>query len=195
MQVRYRRRPIQHTNYFASWRLIFPAAVCTVKYWASQPGPPVMAYHHQHQNIAATVVMVTALLTGSRLLAQQAAPPGADLAQFAARRHPQPVRVGDLVGRRVLQPVESRPVLGHVMQVVRLDDGSERIIIRYGGWFGFGGRPIAVPIDAMVLLGDELEVLDLTPVQLNGFQTFKASGGSPLAADELIRMGLAHPSH
>jgi len=154
-----------------------------------------MAYRHQTQHTAATIVIVAALLTGNRLLAQQAAPPGADLAEFAARRYPQPVRVGDLVGRRVLQPLESRPVLGHVIEVVRLDDGAERIIIRYGGWFGFGSRPIAVPLDAMVLLGDELEILDLTPDQLNGLQTFKAAGSSPLGADEFIRMGLAHPSH
>jgi len=154
-----------------------------------------MGYRQQNQNIAATVVMAAALLTGERLLAQQPAPPGAPLAEFAARRYPQPVRVGDLVDRRVLQPLESRPVLGHVIEVVRLDDGSEKIIMRYGGWFGFGGHLIAVPIDAMVLLGDELEILDLTPAQLNRLPTYRAAGSSPLAADELIRMGLAHPSH
>jgi hypothetical protein len=154
-----------------------------------------MAYRHHNQHTTATFVMVAALLTGNRLLAQQPAPPGADSAEFAARRHPQPVRVGDLVGRRVLQPLESRPVLGHVIEVVRLDDGSERIIIRYGGWLGFGGHLIAVPVDAMVLLGDELEILDLTPAQLDRLPVYRAGGGSPLAADEFIRMGLAHPSH
>jgi hypothetical protein len=154
-----------------------------------------MACPHPTQNIAATVVMAATLMTGHRLLAQQAAPPGTDLTQFAARRFPQPVRVGDLVDRRVLQPLESRPVLGRVIEVVRLDDGSKKIIIRYGGWFGFGGRLIAVPIDAMVLLGNELEVLDLTPEELNRLPTYRAAGSSPLAADELIRMGLAHPSH
>jgi hypothetical protein len=141
-----------------------------------------MAYRHHSQHTTATFVMVAALLIGNRLLAQQPAPPSVDLAEFAARRYPQPVRVGDLIGRRVLQPLESRPVLGHVIEVVRLDDGAERIIIRYGGWLGIGGRLIAVPIDAMVLLGDELEILDLTPEQLNGLQTFKAAGGRPLSA-------------
>jgi hypothetical protein len=154
-----------------------------------------MAYRQQHQSVAATVVMIVALLSGDRLLAQQPAPPGTDLAEFAARRHPQPVRVGALVGRRVLQPLESRPVLGHVLEVVRLDDGSEKIIIRYGGWFGFGGHLIAVPLDAMALLGDEVEILDLTPEELNRLPTFRAAGSSPLAEDEVIRMGLAHPSH
>jgi hypothetical protein len=145
--------------------------------------------------IAAAVAAVASLMTGNTLWAQQAAPPGVDLAQFAARRHPQPVRVGDLLHRRVLQPLESRPVLGHVIEVVRLDDGSNSIVIRYGSWFGFGGRPIAVPIDAMALLGDELEVLDLTPEQLNGLPTYRVAGGTALPDDDVIRMGLAHPSH
>ncbi len=150
---------------------------------------------HRDLKIAAIVAMVASLVSGESAWAQQAAPPGADLAQFAARRHPQPVRVGDLLHRRVLQPLESRPVLGRVIEVVRLDDGSKRIIIRYGSWLGFGGRPIAVPVDAMALLGDELEVLDLTPEQLNGLPTYRGADGTVLPEDDVIRMGLAHPSH
>lgn len=126
--------------------------------------------------------------------AQQPAPPGANSAVFAARRFPQPVRVGDLIHRTVLAPTESRPVLGHVVRVVRLDDGTLAIVISYGGLWGFGGRDIAVPLDAMVLLGEELEVVDLTPEQLRGFPT-DFGAGRTLGADEIIHMGLAHPSH
>lgn len=126
--------------------------------------------------------------------AQQAAPPGADLASFAAKRFPQPVRVGDLLHRTVLQPTESRSVLGHVDRVVRLEAGRLAIVIKYGGTWGFGGRDIAVPADAMVLLGKELEVLDLQPEQLRDLPTY-AGAGRVLGADEIIHMGLAHPSH
>ena len=52
-------------------------------------------------------------------------PPGMSLAQSAAMRFPQPVRVGDLLGRDVLRPVESQDVLGHVREVVR--DGQGQI--------------------------------------------------------------------
>lgn len=38
-------------------------------------------------------------------------PPGMSLAESAAMRFPQPVRVGDLLGRQVLRPVESQDVL------------------------------------------------------------------------------------
>lgn len=145
--------------------------------------------------IPAALALAATLLTGSRLMAQEAAPRGANLAEFAARRHPQPVRVGDLLHRAVLQPLESRPILGHVVQVIRQRDGTAAVIMNIGGWFGFGGHPIAVPADAMVLLGDELEVLDFTPEQLRAFPAYDGAGGSPVAADEFIRMGLAHPSH
>lgn len=135
-----------------------------------------------------------ACLHGISARAQQAAPPGVDLATFAAKRFPQPVRVGDLIHRTVLAPTESRPVLGHVDLVIRLDDGSEAIVIKYGGTLGLGGRDIAVPLNAMVLLGEEMEVLDFTPEQLRGFPTY-GGAGQALGADEIIHVGLAHPSH
>jgi hypothetical protein len=145
--------------------------------------------------IPAAIAMAAALLTGGRISAQEPAPPGTNLADFAARRHPQPVRVGDLIQRRVLQPLESRPVLGHVTQVVRRSDGTELIVMKYGGWWGFGGRVIAVPVPAMALLGAELEILDFTPDQLAKFPTYDGAGVTPVPPDAFIRMGLAHPSH
>jgi hypothetical protein len=135
------------------------------------------------------------LLAFSVTLAQEPAPPGADLRAFAAKRFPQPVRVGDLIHRRVLQPLETRPILGHVDAVIRTQGGMVAIVVKYGGFLGFGGRLIAVPADGIVLLGNELEILDFTPQQLDAFPTFHGSGSSPLAGDDEIRLGLAHPSH
>lgn len=139
--------------------------------------------------------IVGLLLAAGAVYAQAPAPPGTDLAAFAARRYPQPVRVGDLIDRRVLQPLESRPVLGHVMSVVKSPDGATDIVVKFGGFLGFGGRLIAVPAIAMVLLGNELEILDFTPEQLKGFPTFDPTAAGTIAADQEIRIGLAHPSH
>src|SRR5258708_13846678 len=110
-------------------------------------------------------ILPALLLTSGRVLAQRPAPPDADLAAFAARRFPQPVRVGDLNNRTVLQPLESRPVLGRVAQVIRVSNGKEEIVMRYGGLFGFGGRYAAVPIAAMGLLGNELQDPNYPPHQ------------------------------
>jgi hypothetical protein len=140
-------------------------------------------------------VLPALLLTGGNVAAQHPAPHDVDLATVAARRFPQPVRVGDLINRTVLRPFESRPVLGRVAQVIRVGNGKEEIVMRYGGFLGFGGRYVAVPIEAMALLGDELEVLDYTPEQLNTFPTYTGAGTAPLAAGDVIRMGLARPSH
>jgi hypothetical protein len=140
-------------------------------------------------------VLPALLLTGGSVVAQQTAPHDVDLAAFAARRFPQPVRVGDLIDRTVLRPLESRPVLGSVTQVIRVSSGKEEIVMKYGGFFGLGGRYIAVPIEAMALLGNELEVLGYTPQQLNTFPTYTGGGTARLTADDVIRMGLARPSH
>src|SRR6516162_6768782 len=61
-------------------------------------------------------------------------PLGMSLAESAAIRFPQPVRVGDLLGREVLRPVESQDVLGRVRDIVREGDGGIRVVIDFGGF-------------------------------------------------------------
>jgi hypothetical protein len=138
-------------------------------------------------------VLTVGLICTVAVVAQEPAPPGVDLGAFAAKRFPQPVRVGDLIHRTVLEPIDSRRILGHVDQVVRLETG-QAIVMSFGGFLGLGTHKIAVPLDAMVLLGSELEVLDFTPQQLAHFPIYNGSG-SVLGTDEIIHMGLAHPSH
>ena len=122
-------------------------------------------------------------------------PSGMTLANSAAMRFPQPVLVGDLINREVLEPVESQNVLGTVQQVVRNDTGMIRVVINYGGFLGFGVRPIAIPVDAMVLLGQVMEVVAFTPEQLRQFATFSVGGTTPVPSDAIINVGLAKPSH
>lgn len=122
-------------------------------------------------------------------------PPGMSLAQSNAMRFPQPVRVGDLLGRQVLRPVESQDVLGYVRGLVRDHDNQIMVVVEFGGFFGFGARPIAVPVDAMVLLGQDMEIVAYTPDQLRQFPTFSDSSSTEVASDTIIKVGLAKPSH
>jgi PRC-barrel domain len=122
-------------------------------------------------------------------------PPGMSLASSAAMRFPQPVRVGDLLGREVLRPVESQDVLGRVHGLVRDPDGRIMVVVDFGGFLGFGARPIAVPVDAMVLLGQDMEIVAFTPEQLRQFPTFSPTGTTGVANDSIIKVGLAKPSH
>ncbi len=141
------------------------------------------------------LVVVVLLIGGVAVHAQQPAPPGMSLAEAAARRFPQPVRVGDLLKRQVLRPLESQPILGRVRDVVKRADGTVDVVVDYGGLLGFAARPIAVPVDAMVLLGQDMEIVDFTPKQLQRFKTFDGAGTTPLPPDSVIRVGLARPSH
>ena len=68
-------------------------------------------------------------------------------------------------------------------------------VIDFGGFLGFGSRPIAVPLDAMVLLGQDMEIVAFTPKQLRQFPTFSSTGTTEVPDDTIIRVGLAKPSH
>lgn len=122
-------------------------------------------------------------------------PTGMSLAASAAMRFPQPVRVGDLLHRLVLRPVESQEILGRVHAVVRNGQGQLMVIMTIGGFYGYGGRLIAVPVDAMVLLGQDMEVVAYTPAQLARFPTVSPQGTQPVPDDATIKVGLAKPSH
>ncbi|HTI00546.1 MAG TPA: hypothetical protein VL752_06320 [Acidisoma sp.] len=122
-------------------------------------------------------------------------PSGMSLAQSAAMRFPQPVRVGDLLHRLVLRPVEAQTILGRVRAVVRNAQGDILVVMSYGGFMGIGGRSIAVPVDAMVLLGQDMEVVAFTPQQLAAFPTYTGSGTMTVPDDTTIKVGLAKPSH
>jgi len=140
------------------------------------------------------------LLACTPSLAQHASPAAGSAAaaagaERAAHRFPQPVRVGDLIRRQVLRPVEQQDVLGRVADVVRRPDGAILIVVGVGGVLGLGVRPVAVPLEAMALLGEHLAVLDLTPGQLRALPTFDPAGTTPLAADQTIRVGLTRPFH
>jgi hypothetical protein len=122
-------------------------------------------------------------------------PSAQDLADSAAQRFPQPVRVGDLLSRKVLEPDESRPLLGRVGSVVKRRDGTVAVVMQYGGVLGFFTHPIAVPVNAMVLVGQDMEVMEYDPDQLKKFPTFKPDGTRALPPDSIIRVALGKPSH
>lgn len=135
------------------------------------------------------------LLACTSALAQQPADPASPPAERAAARFPQPVRVGDLLGKEVLRPVEAQNVLGRVAAIVRRLDGAVLIVVRLGGVLGLGARPVAVPVEATALLGPYLAVMDLSPGQLRALPTYDGAGAQTLPADETIRVGLTRPFH
>lgn len=138
---------------------------------------------------------IAALSLPGAAVAQAPKLPAMPATEAAGRRFPQPVRVGDLMGRAVLQPLESQPLLGRVGGVVRRPDSTIDIVLERGGPLGLSRRRIAVPIDAMALLGQDMEILDLTPNQLDALPTFDGTGTKAVSPDATIEVGLARPSH
>ena len=128
-------------------------------------------------------------------VAAQPADPPASPAERIATRFPQPVRVGDLLGRLVLAPAEQQPVLGRVAGIVRQSDGGTNVVIAVSRWFGLWARPVAVPLDAVGLLGEHVVLLDVTPDQLSDAPSYAAPPAAEVPPDDIIRVGLAKPFH
>jgi hypothetical protein len=104
------------------------------------------------------------------------------------RRFPQPVRVGDLIGLRVLDYDDV--TIGYVRQVVRTPDGKILLIVAYGTWFGRGGRLVAVPIEVVAIFGRQLAALDMPPSEFAAAPTWRDAGAQRIPDDEKIRIAL-----
>jgi len=104
-------------------------------------------------------------------------------------RFPQPVRVGDLIGLAILD--DSSSTLGHVREVVRTGDDKIALIVSYGGLFGWGARPVAVPIEVVGIQGRELASLDMPRSEYAAAPTWQSADARPLPNDATIKIALA----
>ena len=109
-------------------------------------------------------------------------------------RFPQPVRVGDLIGRAVIAPQESQNLIGRVRKVVRNGDGEISVVMSYGGYFGFGTHLICVSIDDLALTGYAIQAKEIEESELARLPVCDG-GGNMLAADATIKVNLAKPAH
>ncbi len=104
-------------------------------------------------------------------------------------RYPQPARVGDLIGLPVLDLNAS--TLGHVRQVVRTKEGKIDLIVSYSWWWGWFGRPVAVPLEVLGIRGREFVSLDMPPADYATAPTWQRDDATILPADATIRVALA----
>jgi hypothetical protein len=104
------------------------------------------------------------------------------------RRFPQPVRVGDLKSLRVLD--DQDVTIGFVRSVVRTPQGKVVLLVSQGGWFGWGERLVAAPIEVMAIFGRQIASLDMEPKEYASAPTWVDSGGTQIPDDEIIRIAL-----
>jgi len=101
------------------------------------------------------------------------------------KRFPQPARVGDLIGMPVLDLYAK--TLGYVRKVVRTPAGEIKFIVGYSQWWGWFGRPVAVPLEAI----GHLVSLDMSPSEYAAAPTWRDTGATPLSADATVRVALS----
>ena len=104
-------------------------------------------------------------------------------------RFPQPARVGDLIGMPVLD-LHSK-TLGYVQQVVQTPTGEIEFIVGYSRWWGWFGRPVAVPLEALGIEGRRLVSLDMPPSEYVAAPTWHDMAVEVLPSDATIRVALA----
>src|SRR5271157_232391 len=139
----------------------------------------------------------TSAIAGDFMLAQAMVPPTGmmdtqhpmPMNERYLKRFPQPARVGDLIGLPVLDLNSS--TLGYVQQIVRTPAGEIKFIVGYSRWWGWFGRPVAVPLEALGIEGRQLVSLDMPPSEYAAAPTWHDTRAIPLAADETVRVALA----
>ena len=117
-------------------------------------------------------------------------PPAVDNSPEAimSRRFPQKVRVGDLIGLPMLD--DNDVTLGDVERVVRTPEGKIKLIVGYSKWFGWFGRPVAVPIEAVAILGRQIASLDMPPAEYAAAPTWTEGKDIPIPDNDTIRIAI-----
>ncbi len=111
----------------------------------------------------------------------------------AGNRFPQPVRAGDLIGRKLIGAEEAQPLLGHVEGVRRGADGTLLVQVRTWSLLPWRDRTVLVPLGDVALLGEEVALTGLGSDRLSALPTGDA--GQAVPPDEQIKVGLAKPFH
>jgi hypothetical protein len=81
--------------------------------------------------------------------------------------------------------------LGYVRKVVRTPAGEIVFIVGYSQWWGWFGRPVAVPLEALGIEGGHLVSLDMSPSEYAAAPTWHDTAATPLPADATVRVALS----
>jgi hypothetical protein len=103
------------------------------------------------------------------------------------KRFPQPARVGDLIGMPVLDLNSS--TLGYVRSCA--PPREIQFIIGYSPWWGWFGRLVAVPLEALGIEGGQLVSLDMSPSEYAAAPTWRDTDATPLPDNAIVRVALS----
>jgi PRC-barrel domain len=140
--------------------------------------------------VLAAVAAHAAPTSRAIVLARQAATANDDDSPEAKykRRFPQPAKVGHLIGLPVLD--DNDVTLGRVQKVVRTPDGRIELIVSYSKWFGWFGRPVAVPLEAVVILALQIDSVEMEPDEYAEAPTWAEGNDQILADTDSVQVAL-----
>ena len=109
-----------------------------------------------------------------------------------ARRYPQPVKVGFLIGLPMLDERDS--TYGYIREVVRTPEGKIVLVVPYRAWLGWaptgwGRKDVAVPIETVAILARQVAALDFSRDDFAAAPAYTPSG-TPLSPDETIKIAV-----
>jgi hypothetical protein len=138
-----------------------------------------------------TFVVAQAMIPPTGMGAADKAMAARDMAaaERMRRRFPQAVRVGDLIGLPLID--DSSRTLGYVRRVVRTPQNRIELIVDYGGFLGWGARPVAVPIEVVGILGRELASLDIPREDFAVAPSWRGTNETAIPNDDSISVALA----
>ena len=168
-------------------RLVVPLAAvlgCAVNpSWGCDGGPPITAA------VSVQIAQADAAVRPADApKVADASPQEESLEAKFEKRFPQKVRVGDLIGLPVLD--DDDVTLGHVQQVVRNPQGRTKLIVSYSRWFGWFGRPVAVPIEAVAILARQIASVEMQPPEYAKAPTWMPGADQRLPDNDTIRIAL-----
>lgn len=113
--------------------------------------------------------------------------------QKFARRYPQPVKVGFLIGLPVLDP--QRSTYGYIREVVRTAEGKILLVVPYRAWLGWapldwGRKAVAVPLETVAIQGRQVSALDFSPADFAAAPAYTGQG-TALPPGETIRIAVS----
>jgi hypothetical protein len=154
---------------------------------AMMAGLPVAALHGEPAGIAVVLAQGTEAPVAQPQPAE-AAPQDNSPEAIMNRRFPQKVKVGDLIGLPVLD--DKDVTLGRVQRVVHTPEGKIKLIVGYSKWFGWFGRPVAVPIEVVAILARQIASLDMPPAEYEAAPTWTEGKDTPIPYSEIIHIAV-----
>jgi len=136
-------------------------------------------------SVAQAMIPPTGMGSEDKAMAEENMP----AAERMRRRFPQPAKVGSLIGLPVID--ENARTLGYVREVVRTRQGAVKLIVSSGGWFGWGARLIAVPIEVLGIAGRQLVSLDMSRSDYAAAPTWQQGDEQVIPNDDNISVALA----